>query len=311
MMTIDARDASLFASFLKRLAPSTRRAYSANLLIFAKSAVGPEQSGAASAAAAVHILRACSAQLADALVEQYSAQLRRTGKSDATIAQHLSSVKALADFLRGERVIQWNLRVALPRREAYRDTRGTGTDGALRILAAIDAEEDGPKARRGRTMVLLMFVLALKRGELRALQFRDLNLGACTLGVTGRKGRRVHVMPPWICDAMHRWINVRGSEPGPLFIRLDCAAEQAGEPAPLSGKAIWELVREYGSAAGVRAWPQGLRHAGITELLDRTGGDIRAAREFAGHADANATFRFDDNLRAERAKGRPRGRAVA
>ena len=41
--------------------------------------------------------------------------------------------------------------------------------------------------------------------------------------------------------------------------------------------------------------PHGLRHAAITAALDETNGNVRAAREFSGHASIEVLMRYDDN----------------
>ena len=37
------------------------------------------------------------------------------------------------------------------------------------------------------------------------------------------------------------------------------------------------------------------RHAAITAALDETNGNVRAAREFSGHASIEVLLRYDDN----------------
>ena len=50
-----------------------------------------------------------------------------------------------------------------------------------------------------------------------------------------------------------------------------------------------------GARLGAIIRPHGLRHAAITSALDETDGNVRAAREFSGHASIKALMRFDDN----------------
>ena len=54
------------------------------------------------------------------------------------------------------------------------------------------------------------------------------------------------------------------------------------------------LVRELGEAVGIRARPHGLRHAAITEALDR-GTDVRAVQRFSRHRDLRVLLVYDDN----------------
>jgi integrase/recombinase XerC len=83
-----------------------------------------------------------------------------------------------------------------------------------------------------------------------------------------------------------------GEQPGPLFRSLDRARKGSGR---LTGSGIYALIRGLGASAGIKVWPHGLRHAAITEALDRTGGDVRAVQRFSRHRDLRALQRYDDN----------------
>jgi integrase/recombinase XerC len=65
----------------------------------------------------------------------------------------------------------------------------------------------------------------------------------------------------------------------------------------LSDAAVYALVRGLGEQAGVRARPHGLRHAAITEALDRTNGDVRAVQRFSRHRKLDTLLIYDDARR--------------
>jgi integrase/recombinase XerC len=50
-----------------------------------------------------------------------------------------------------------------------------------------------------------------------------------------------------------------------------------------------------GAKLGAVIRPHGLRHAAITAALDETNGNVRAAREFSGHASIEVLLLYDDN----------------
>jgi integrase len=86
-----------------------------------------------------------------------------------------------------------------------------------------------------------------------------------------------------------------GPESGPLFVTT-----RGGSSYEL---AVHRLLRRLARRAGLpqadRISPHSLRHTAITELLDASGGDLRQAQDFAGHADPRTTRRYDrarDNL---------------
>ena len=76
-----------------------------------------------------------------------------------------------------------------------------------------------------------------------------------------------------------------------MFVNFD----RAGKGRRLTGTSLYRIVRDLGLAAGVKARPHGLRHAAITEALDRTGGNVRAVQRFSRHRDLRVLNRSDDN----------------
>jgi integrase/recombinase XerC len=72
---------------------------------------------------------------------------------------------------------------------------------------------------------------------------------------------------------------------------LDRARKGSGR---LSAAGLYALVRRLGEQAGLKVWPHGLRHAAITEALDRTGGAVRAVQRFSRHRDLRTLIVYDD-----------------
>ena len=106
----------------------------------------------------------------------------------ATINWRLSSLRALVALGRVVGLVTWELQIAnLPRR-AYRDTRGPGDTGVRKLLNAATTQPDAGKAARDVALLRLLYDGALRRGEVCALDFVDLDLRAGRLLVLG-KGR--------------------------------------------------------------------------------------------------------------------------
>ena len=97
-----------------------------------------------------------------------------------------------------------------------------------------------------------------------------------------------------VTSRLRAWIALRGKEPGPLFLQLG----KGGRVLPgrrLSGDGIHKILQTMGARLGEIIRPHGLRHAAITAALDETNGNVRAAREFSGHASIEVLMRYDDN----------------
>ena len=83
--------------------------------------------------------------------------------------------------------------------------------------------------------------------------------------------------------------------PGYLFIRLDPGALHITTFNPLSSPAIAEILRGLGPlGAGSEIRPHGMRHAAITNALERTQGDVIAVQRFARLRDLNTIRIYDD-----------------
>jgi integrase/recombinase XerC len=163
------------------------------------------------------------------------------------------------------------------------------------MLAAADRLGDTPKARRDRAIIRLLHDRGLRRGEAVGLDLADVDLTEGTVEILG-KGRsqteRLTIGPATV-QAMAGWIESRGSHPGPLFVRLDPGKNLGGR---LTGEAVRLIVAGIAKLAGLDrvCRPHGLRHAAITEALDR-GRDVRDVAKFSRHKDVRTLLIYDDS----------------
>jgi integrase/recombinase XerC len=292
----------ILEAWLARRNPQTLRAYRADITDFARSA------GAPSPGAAVDALLAGSAGSANGIALAYRADLERRGLRSATIARRLSALRSVVKLAHQLGRVGWTIDIESPKVTAYRDTAGPGQEGWIRIRDEARRRAGGTRrtieARRNLALLLLLRDLGLRRAEATGLDLADVELDW-----QGPHGRgRVRVVgkgktdPKWISlneparAALLDWIALRGTEPGPLFHRLD-NAQGDGPPARLTGLSVNRMVARAGRHAGlerpVRA--HGLRHQAITRLLDKTGGDVRSAKAFSRHAKYETLMRYDDN----------------
>jgi integrase/recombinase XerC len=272
--------------------PRTLAAYDRDLRDFARFA------GVVDSRSAVATLLALGQGQANAMVLMYRSHMTERGLATATVCRRLAAVRSVVKLARTMGVVSWSLDVESPKVQAYRDTAGPGDVGWLKLLAVAEAAAEATELGiRDRAILRLLRGLGLRRSELVALDLVDVELGMARLWILG-KGRTQKeplTIPARAVVALAAWLEVRGLSPGPLFWRLDRAAGDGGQR--LTDKSVYLLVRRLGRRAGLarELSPHQLRHLAITQALDRSSGDTRAAQRFSRHADPRTLARYDDN----------------
>ena len=250
--------------------------------------------------------QACAAAIAggapraNAICAAYSAYMQDRGLGASTINRRLSSIRRLVKLARRYELVSWTLEVDALRVEGYRDTTGPGLDGWHRMLeTATRLASRTARGKRDLALIRVLHDLGLRRSEARGLRLADLELDAGRLHVLG-KGRTQRIPrtlnKPTLL-ALSRWVDVRGTEPGPLFTRMDKARPKGQELHSLNGESVRRIVNGLGRRAGLSrvVRPHGLRHQAITRILELTGGNLTAAQAFGRHADPKTTQKYNDN----------------
>jgi integrase/recombinase XerC len=278
--------------------PTTKRAREIDVLDFARflAGDGPPVTPGQACAAFVANGRGAAAALVTAYV---SDQLDRRGLAHATINRRTSTLRRLATLAYELEVIEWSLVAKTLPEQPYRDTRGPGRAGWLRVLdVATRAAAKTDTGRRDLVIIRLLHDHGLRRAEVAGLDLVDWDGDQGRLMVLGKgKGDKapITINQPTIL-AMAAYLSARGDAPGPLFVRLDRARDKS-RLQRIDGDSLRKITRRLGKRAGLSkpVRPHGLRHEGITRALDLTGGDVRKAQRFARHSKVETTVRYDDN----------------
>jgi len=285
-------DVDILGAVLSSIARTTIRTYLSDYRDFARFANTPTP------AAALNDFIAGGSARAHRLALAYRVHLSERGLSAGTIAHRLAALRAAAKCAKILGLASWDLDIPLPRVESYRDTRGPGRAGWRALLAA--AKRDAtPQGARNLAILRLLFELLLRRFEVTGLHISDIERDPPAIWIKGkgRAQRERLTLPPATWSAVNAWLRLhpRPDPDAPLFPRLDRAGG-GSDPRPLSGEAIRQLVAAAAKRAGLARplRPHGLRHGGITELLD-LGADVRAVARAARHRNVATTIRYDDN----------------
>ncbi len=241
---------------------------------------------------AAHLLLSRGHGPANELVLRYRAHLVERGLAAATVNRRLAALRSMVKLAGTLGMVPWKLEIPGLKSQPYRDTRGPGADGFRALLKVLEGRQDA-KTKRDRAILWLLYSPALRRGEVAALDLKDVDLEASTVSVQGkgRNERETLTLPQETTAAIGEWIEARDTEPGPLFTNFD----RAGKGKRITGTSIYRMVRKLGQQAGINTRPHGLRHAAITEALDKTKGDLRATARFSRHKDIRTLGHYDDN----------------
>lgn len=246
----------LLRAFLSGRSPRTLKAYGQDLVDFQSFTKTNTTEDAA------RVLLAHGHGQANLRLLEYRTHLVERGLQSATVNRRLAAVRSLVKLAKTLGVVDWSLDVQNVKAEAYRDTKGPGKNGFRAMLQTL-AEKQSKKTIRDTAILRLLYDLALRTGEVVALDCCDVDLSRKIIHVLGkgRTSKQQLTLPEPTKAALEAWLQTRGNDPGPLF----CNFDRAKKGQRLTGVSIYRLVRELGEANGFRTRPHGVRHTAITE----------------------------------------------
>lgn len=165
--------------------------------------------------------------------------------------------------------------------------------GELRALFDVCADEPGAIGSRDAALLAILYGGGLRRSEAVSLDLADYNTETGALSIRHGKGNkaRISYVTNGAADAIAVWINIRGTEPGPLLLPvLKSGKLMLRRP---TAQTVFDVLRRRGVEAGLADFsPHDMRRSFVSELLDR-GADISTVQKLAGHASVTTTARYD------------------
>ena len=169
-----------------------------------------------------------------------------------------------------------------------------------RLLAGCDGAS--ALGARDRAMVLSLLDTGLRCSELVQLSTDDLNLDTRRLLVRHGKGNKERVVPfADACRAALAWyLEIRGGEPGPLFL----AASHLGVLKPavaLQPNGLKQMLRRLGRRAGVaKVHAHRFRHTFATWAIAHDARELDV-QHLLGHSSPDMVRRYSSAYRSEQA----------
>lgn len=223
-------------------------------------------------------------------------ELRETKKSPSLINIYISAVKGVAKEAWRKKVIDietYQHIKEVRRVTGTRATKGRSLD-MVELNKLIDhcMMKDGLIAMRDAAIIALVYGAGLRRHEAANLKLSNLDMKNGILTVLGKNDKeRQNALHERILDILVSWLDERGMEAGPLFLRGRKGNKLINEP--ISGQTIYDIIiKRYSEAGMERLTPHDLRRTFCTKLLEN-GEDVFLVQELMGHASVETTQRYD------------------
>ena len=212
--------------------------------------------------------------------------LKDEGKSDASIARLMSSVRGFFKFALTEKLIKRDPTAYMSTRKAWQTLpRFLTQEEVDKLLEQPDLNDDA--GVRDRAMLELLYATGLRVSELVSLGMADVELEAGSLSCFGKgsKQRRIPIGRSSIRFLKNyftaRQRMLEGNRSDLLFV------ERNGNP--ITRQKFWKIITRYGESAGLgHVTPHMLRHSFATALIEN-GADLRSVQMMLGHSNINTT----------------------
>lgn len=237
--------------------------------------------------------------------------LSEQGKSPATINVYLSALKGVAREAWRKKLItveDYQHIKEIKRIKGTRSSKGRALDlEELNQLIDYCMSQDGVIAMRDAAVIALVYGAGLRRHEAANLLLSDLDRQSGSIKVLGKGNKeRINALHDRILDIVEVWLDERGLEQGPLFLRAKKGNRLTNEP--ISGQTIYDIIiRRYKDAGLKRLTPHDLRRTFATKLLEN-GEDVFLVQDLMGHSSVETTKNYDkraDSAKKKAAKALP------
>lgn len=220
-------------------------------------------------------------------IVQYLHLLKDEGKSAATLARTLSSVRLFHQFLVREYQMKQDASLHIETPKKDRKLPKILSSDEVDLLLKVEGTD--ALAIRNKAMLEMLYATGLRVSELLGLKMNDLHLSMGFVRCIG-KGSKERIVPlgDLAIEAVEDYLtDSRPSLAGRqetdfLFINHRGNA--------LSRQGFWKVLKAITREAGIakEITPHTLRHSFATHLLEN-GADLRSVQEMLGHADISTT----------------------
>ncbi|MFH1730738.1 MAG: tyrosine recombinase XerC [Planctomycetota bacterium] len=223
------------------------------------------------------------------MLRSYLAHLRGTGKSRATMARKLASLRTFFRYLVREEIMEDN--PAADMRTPRKEQRLPGVLDEKQVRTLIEQPDTSTfLGLRDRAILEILYSTGIRASELVGANIEDVDLLGEVIRVRGkRKKERLAHLGSFAVAAVKDYVDARRLQPrAPMFDKRALILNRFGKR--LSDRSLRRTVDKYFRLAALmlKVTPHTLRHSFATHLLDR-GADLRSVQELLGHESLSTT----------------------
>ena len=220
-------------------------------------------------------------------IERYTSYMTNKGKSTASVARGIASLKSYYSYLQNRGVVRRNPAKDAATVKAERKLPQILTGKEVELFLEQPQCVD-PKGYRDHAMLELLYATGIRVSELIGLDVEDVSLAGSFIRCKSRGKERIIPLYAGAVKALSDYMkDIRPKllldprEPA-LFVNM------SGER--MSRQGFWKIIKYYQEKAQINKdiTPHTLRHSFAAHLLEN-GADLRSIQEMLGHADISST----------------------
>ncbi len=223
----------------------------------------------------------------DSTIIAYVLQMKKEGRSTATINRKIASVRAFYNFLlkRGDVSENPVKKIKAPKVEKKVPEYLTTEE----VESLLEQPDESLKGIRDKAILEIMYATGMRVTEVVNLDEGDVNLKMNFVACGAEEGRgRIIPIGRKCMDALKKYINEARPKLTFEYGEKSLFLNHAG--GRLTRQGLWKIIRFYSEKAEIKKniTPQILRHSFAVHMI-QNGADLRSIQELLGHEDVSAT----------------------
>lgn len=218
---------------------------------------------------------------------RYTQHLTNSGKSAATVARCVASLKSFYAYCLSEGVVSENPVHEIPTQKAEKKLPQILTGREVELLLEQPKCVD-LKGFRDKAMLETLYATGMRVSEMIALDVADVSLAGSFIKCEGNGKFRIIPLYPAAVKALSVYLTeirpkmAASAEETALFVNV------SGERMTRQG--FWKIIKHYQETAQISKdiTPHTLRHSFAAHLLEN-GADLHSLQEMLGHSDISST----------------------